>query len=349
MKKILFTSCFLSAMFFAQPVHSGDFNISGEWLYGRDNTGVGGTMEIRNCDKHTCTIEFMTYNGAHTCELDDGILVIDGNTAHVNIKNEYMDKDCRISITMESDSVINVSDNNKCNELCGMSGIFTGQWQNKDFPATFLTGFDCAHAKTDVEKTICHNKNLAEYDREIGIIYKKSTGQKELQKKWLIARNKCGTDIDCLTNKYDSRLRELVSGLTNNDFSMFDYARLVSENGWFHPNEAILISNFIRDKVGDDEYATIMSCSNRRSNDVFNENEIFAGYGCPGLFTIMESAIYINKNQIWLSYLNDGKIKTYAPRNAAGKMMPLPLSDWIQDLKGRAKDSIKSEIILNKL
>lgn len=349
MKKHYLFFIFLCAATWRIPAYPGIENISGEWVYSPGYNGVGGAMEIKDCANNKCKIEFTTYNGAHTCELDDGILVLDGNTAFATIKDEYSGNDCKITITTESNNIINVSDNEKCNFLCGMSGVFTGRWQNAHAPLIYSAGFDCERATTDVELTVCRDKNLAQYDSEVNILYKLSSGQRTTQKRWLAARNKCKTDEKCLTTQYDARLHELVSSITKDKFNLFDYAHLVSDDGWFYPERVILISNFIKNKIGDDEYAKFIACSNRTTKNIFNKNEIFAGYGCPGLFTIMESAIYIDKNQIWISYLDDGKIITYAPQNEDGQMPPTPLSEWLQDLKNRAKDSIESERIFNKL
>jgi len=291
-------------MFVMTSVCSGLENISGEWVYTTGADAVGGTMEIKDCTKNKCNIAFDTYNGAHTCELDDTVLNVDGKTAVATITDEYTGNICKIIITPKSDNVINISDNEKCNFLCGVSGVFTGRWQNMRAPLMYSAGFDCDRAKTDVELTICRDKNLAQYDSEVNILYRASSGQKASQKKWMAVRNQCKTDVKCLTTQYNTRLRELVSSITKDDFNLFDYARLVSDDGWFHPNNAILISSYIKNKIGDDEYTKITACSNRRTKGIFNKDEIFAGYGCPGMFTFMESAIYIDKNKygyrIWM-------------------------------------------------
>jgi len=320
--------------------YSSVTDFSGEWEYDRGNIGAGGQMTISNCHNGSCSIEFSTYNGAHICDLENAILNIKGDTANIKIK-DY--SECKISISKKSDGIIEVLDNENCGMLCGMSGYFTGRWRNIKLPKTYPAGFDCDYAKTDVELTICHDKNLAQFDREIAILYKKAAGQKPAQKKWLAGRNVCKTDTKCMTEKYDARLRELTVAVSNKDFSLFDYAHLVSEDGWFHPNDAVLIANFIRDKIGNDAYDNFVACSNRRTADIFNENEIFAGYGCPGLFTLMESAIYIDRNQIWLSYLDNGRITTFGPRGKSVHDIPQSLSDWIKDLKNRAGDNIESE------
>lgn len=347
-KYCLFFMClFITAVIV--PAYSDVKNISGEWVYHPDYNGVGGTMKIKDCINNKCKIEFNTYNGAHTCELDDTILNLGRKSAVATIKDEYSGNDCEITITTKSDNVINVSDNKNCNFLCGMSGVFTGRWQNTRAPLMYSAGFDCERATTDVELMICRDKDLAQYDSEVNALYKVSSGQKSTQKKWLRLRNQCQTDVKCLTEQYDSRLRELVSLITKAEFNLFDYARLISDDGWFFPNQAILISNFIKNKIGDDEYEKFISCSNRATKNIFNENEIFAGYGCPGLFTIMESAIYIDKNHIWISYLDDDEIVTYAPQNNMLQTVPLPLSEWLQDLKKRTKDNIISEKVVNKL
>ncbi len=315
----------------------------GEWIYDVGDTGAGGHMTISDCKDNTCNVEFMTSNGAHICELDKSVFNIKKNIATAKIHDEYSDENCQITMTLQSDGMLDVSNNNECRSLCGMSGYFTGLWRKENTPKVYSAGFDCVRAKTDIENTICHNRELAQMDTEMSFLYKQVSGQKSAQKKWIADRNKCGADVTCLADKYASRMQELVTLIKNNTFNWFDYADAVTADPWFHPNNAILIERFIRHALGDASYEKFISCSNRQTADVFNENQIFAGYGCPGLFTIMERAIYIDKNQIWLSYLDDGEITVYGPKNKKYRSIPSQLVNWIEDLKNRAGDYIKSE------
>jgi len=85
-------------------------------------------------------------------------------------------------------------------------------------PALADPSFDCAKAKGDVETTICNedNADLALKDSVLDRLFqalKKQGGHAvtlAAQPSWLKTRDACGSDVDCLTKAYDSRLVELA-------------------------------------------------------------------------------------------------------------------------------------------
>lgn len=86
----------------------------------------------------------------------------------------------------------------------------------------FNAGFDCLHAKTKVENTICSVKELADADLKMSSIYREilsylpADGQHRLKHKqiaWLTVRDKCGSSnniISCLRDCYLSRIKDLI-------------------------------------------------------------------------------------------------------------------------------------------
>jgi uncharacterized protein len=82
--------------------------------------------------------------------------------------------------------------------------------------------FDCARAATWSEKTICGDEGLAMLDREMASAFDTRQGQvgdigrQQLlatQRAWLKSRDACrseGDPVGCLTNRYRSRIRELL-------------------------------------------------------------------------------------------------------------------------------------------
>lgn len=94
--------------------------------------------------------------------------------------------------------------------------------------SAMATSFDCSKALTNIEKTICNNKELGELDFRMSKAYFALTSKlderhaKQIlrhQKYWLKARNTCGhDDTKCLIKSYENRIlylnknkRELIT------------------------------------------------------------------------------------------------------------------------------------------
>jgi hypothetical protein len=83
--------------------------------------------------------------------------------------------------------------------------------------------FLCDKAKTTTEKAICKSISLANFDRSIASSYteakrlfteikesKKIEKLKSTQNKWLITRNECGNNSECLMKSMASRLQDIA-------------------------------------------------------------------------------------------------------------------------------------------
>ena len=84
--------------------------------------------------------------------------------------------------------------------------------------APAVAGMDCARARTPTEKTLCADAALHRLDDELGAAYARlraaqQPGQNEAlrqaQRGWLKQRDACGSDAECLRQRYDTRLAEL--------------------------------------------------------------------------------------------------------------------------------------------
>ena len=85
-------------------------------------------------------------------------------------------------------------------------------------PTANAVSFNCAKAKTFVEKEICSNSQLGKLDDALSENYKGTLAsnigdgaRKDLraeQKKWLSERNKCTNNM-CLIDKYQKRVDEV--------------------------------------------------------------------------------------------------------------------------------------------
>jgi len=103
------------------------------------------------------------------------------------------------------------------------------KWNGKEFDLakvekakTFKTSFNCANAKTDAEKTICGNAELAALDLKLDFLYKavmsklpgnKREKLKDEQKEWIMKRdNNCNYRgiTSCLLEMYKKRIKFLT-------------------------------------------------------------------------------------------------------------------------------------------
>lgn len=83
--------------------------------------------------------------------------------------------------------------------------------------------FDCAKAKTSVEKLVCSDPSISALDDALNEEYETATAVnsdeensslRAQQKAWLASRNKCA-DIACLRRSYEKRIKELACSSNN--------------------------------------------------------------------------------------------------------------------------------------
>jgi uncharacterized protein len=93
-------------------------------------------------------------------------------------------------------------------------------------PYVRSAGFDCAKAKTNIEKQICSNTKLSELDDKLTALYNKVLAQspvpedtkEQQQREWgKGSRNVC-KDAACLERPYASRISDLEKELNNLPF-----------------------------------------------------------------------------------------------------------------------------------
>jgi uncharacterized protein YecT (DUF1311 family) len=82
--------------------------------------------------------------------------------------------------------------------------------------------FDCRLASGKAELMICNNEQLSELDNELSVLYatiRKSLAgddQRRLdsaESVWVVERNACGRDFNCIKKAYDDRIAELKTKL----------------------------------------------------------------------------------------------------------------------------------------
>ena len=72
--------------------------------------------------------------------------------------------------------------------------------------------YDCAKAVTIVEKTICATPRLSALDEELATTYKavaKSAEARQEQRAWLVTRNACEDNAECIEASYLARIASL--------------------------------------------------------------------------------------------------------------------------------------------
>lgn len=76
--------------------------------------------------------------------------------------------------------------------------------------------FDCAVAKTDVERIICSSEELSQLDRTLAEIYELELSRDNAAKSiraahrtWLESRNRC-SDTTCIEHRYEQRIADLA-------------------------------------------------------------------------------------------------------------------------------------------
>jgi uncharacterized protein len=79
--------------------------------------------------------------------------------------------------------------------------------------AASAPSFDCAKAKTSVEKMICGDEGLARSDQAVAMLYRFAPRKAQMfphdQREWLEMRDRC-TDRACLIDAYEERIWDLV-------------------------------------------------------------------------------------------------------------------------------------------
>lgn len=104
------------------------------------------------------------------------------------------------------------------------------KWTGKEFAivsiektGVFKTSYNCAKADTEVENAICHVKELADLDLQLGTVYKSvlaklsAAGRPSLrkeQREWMAKRDReCPIYkgwVSCLSDSYQKRIEELM-------------------------------------------------------------------------------------------------------------------------------------------
>ena len=127
----------------------------------------------------------------------------------------------------------------------------------------------------------------------------------------------------------------------------------LADDALYYPTDFSLLTDFFIKNMPADDYDTWISSFSQISLDNNKCNNChYHEYGLAGLYTIMESAFYINQNEIWLAFIdNDDEqqnyIVVYALSDKTEKNIPPEFDEWLNILKKYHPESIKLKYFTN--
>lgn len=321
----------------------------GEWEIGRYYNYSGGNLTIKNCQKGVCDFDIKTYNGAHMCGVD-GQMKINGKTAqyHESMKISEDEKAEESTVNFQIDeekNIITVKCEGYCIYYCGMQGYFEGEYENANNPLRYKTSFDCwKNGLSDAEKTICATESIATADIEMNKKYEKS-----ITPEWKQKRNNCKKDVDCLWNFYVKSIKSEYEKTNQKTLNLYEYLGGFEEDELYYPTEFTLLNDYFLNNMEKEDYEEwSLAFSKIFLSDNECDNCYFYKYGVAGLFTIVESAFYINQDEIWIAFLHrdyehkeDEYIIIYAPKNKIINDIPSQFNKWLERLKPHYPNGIK--------
>lgn len=311
------------------------------WEMGRYSHASVGTLKITNCRNNICDFNIGTLNGSHTCSLN-GKLKINGTTAEyhetLNFFENEPPQEAIVNFKLdEQKNTITVNGNANCRLFCGMLGYFEGDYENTNAPLRFKTSFDCwAKNLTDTEKTICAHEDLAQADKEMHQKYAKA-----MSPQWKNNRAKCQTDVTCLWNFYVNSLKNEYITAGHHTINLYEYMGNLDKDELYYPTDFALLDDYFRTNMDNADYEEWKAAFSQISmTDNSCHKCYYHSYGLAGMYTIIESAFYINHNEIWLAFLhldNNGNNKNncivvYAPEGKTIKDIPQKYNNWLNRL-----------------
>ena len=313
----------------------------GVWEMGRYYNAVSGTLEIKNCRDNVCEVDLSTINGMHMCSFS-GKMKTNGKEAEYHKIFDFFEneppKEAIVNFKLdEQKNIINIKCEGECRYFCGMQGYFEDDYENANNPLRFETSFDCwAKDLTDTEKTICAHDDLAQADKEMHEEYERA-----MTDEWKNNRAKCKKDADCLWEFYVNSVKNEYMKGSRDEINLYEYMGYLDEDKLYYPTDFILLDDYFRKNMEKDDYEEWKLAFGQISLDDNSCDECYYhSYGLPGLYTSIESAFYINRDEIWLAFLHlddRGKeyhcITMYAPNGKTIDDIPEKYDAWLTRLK----------------
>ncbi len=324
----------------AQPLWEG------KWIYERYLSSIGGSLQITNCRDNKCHFEIITYHGAHTCDIN-GEMAVNENTAVFTDKAEEFEPETPYIIKFTLDAqkrriTVKKEDKNS-NIYCGMRGYFEGEYEHETNPLRYKTDFDCwGDDLTAAQKEICASEDLSKADLEVAKNYAHLKTDE-----WYAKREQCAADEKCLWEFYVKTIRNGYEKRAEKPLNLFEYLGKCPE--YMYPDSLILFQDYLQNNMAKEDYDEMrISLSDRYSENGENNQYCYYTYGVPGLYTLYETAFYIDAKEIWLAFIsanyddeNKNHIIVYAPHGKTENDIPKKFEDWIERLKKNYPQGIK--------
>ncbi len=306
----------------------------GTWEKGR-TSNIGGTLNIKSCKQNVCIFDLQATRGGHLCVIENKQITISGNKAV--FKGRRIERNFKIDFTLDKqkNEITVTSDYHAHWLFCSLGGDMSGVYENSQNPLYYKTGFDCNVSNLpDSDKVICSNQDLANANYELTTIYPNYQTPEKINE-----RRVCQTDEICLMNYYQTSIKEAFTQATAKPFKFYEYTKYTIDK----TNDYNLTHYFLINKV----LKTVM---NAVDYDEFTTNliayiiepsldGIYAAYGVPGLFTIMEATYHIDTNgDFRIAFLSpDGQGKeyliVYLPDIYDDSYLPKQFAKWIEEHK----------------
>lgn len=319
----------------------------GKWEMGRYMSAVGGVLDIHDCTNEKCLFRITSVHGAHTCDVS-GIMTIDRNHARFYNSERGYDGDFSTEeILFELNPTKKIIDvQHKSGQFCGMRGYIDGIYEHETLPYRYPTSFDCW--RDDLNQTeiaICQSPKLSMADMEFDANYK---SYKTLE--WFDNRNKCQKDEKCLWEFYKKSIKEAFEKNINGSFNFWNYV-CEQKQKWYYPTDLALLWDYFKENMAEPYFSAWTVTLGDDYHTTSCENCSAKSYGVAGLYTINESAWYIDDDEMWISFISanldapeDEKVIVFAPFGKTLNDMPVFVKEYTEDLVKRCRlssDSIK--------
>lgn len=351
MKKI---TSFIFLTIFAATCAQAKSPFEGSWIIDRYSTATGGTLTIKNCKNDVCNFYLDTENGSHICSFEGEIKIKGNEGEYKTIVKNIFDEDSEFLINFKLNhekNIITVAGEGYHLAYCGFRGYFEGEYENENNPLRYETGFDCwAKNLTDTEKTVCANEFIAGADKEISLKYKDV-----MPLEWKKERDKCKTDVKCLWKFYSQNVRYGYERVEGKALNFYEYMGSLDDDKFYTPTDFALIGKYLQENMEEEDYKSWIRAFGVMSLDDCHDCH-FLTYGLPGLFTSVESAFYIDKDDLWVAFLHEdlendknNYIVMYALKGKTINDIPEKYNDWLVRLKQFFSKEIKLKHFINPI
>lgn len=318
----------------------------GKWEMGRYTPAISGYLDIYDCSDSECHFRINSVHGVHICDVEN-VMKIDKNHARFYIPENDDSQFLAGEILFDLDPDKKIIDvQHKSGQLCGMRGVLEGIYEHETLPYRYPTSFDCwSDDLNQTEIAICASRRLSKADIEFDVNYKSFKTPE-----WFDNRNKCQKDEKCLWKFYKKSIYEAFEKTTNSSFNFLNYIRNQKQK-WYYPTDLALLLDYFTEYMEEPYFSAWTITLDDDSYTEACDNCLAKYYGVAGLYTIYESALYIDDKEQWISFISanlnppeDKMVIVFAPEGKSLNDMPAFIKEYTENLVKRCRlsfDNIK--------